>query len=376
MNVVAAPGLPDAVVARAWLRGAVAFWAEHGVDPGRGFHEHLCHDTLGCDAGFRRLRVLTRQIYVFSSPLGHDCPGASSALALGLDRLLGPARHPDGGFANRFDLDGRVIDGTRDLYDLAFVLFALAHAHDRLRDAALRDEARTLCDFLERRMAHPAGGYLESLPPRLPRRQNPHMHLLESAIMWADRDPSGPFTGLRDRLIALMAARFFDPNLVVLREYLADDVSPLPGPQGGLWEPGHHFEWVWLLTVASRQGAHVPEGLATSLMARARRDGLHDGAGAIWGELDAPGRVTNPNARIWALTEWVKAEAVTPGPDRAARVGRAWAALGRFLDVPVAGLWHERWDGARRAFVHEPSPATSLYHLAMAVHTMQDPFTP
>jgi mannose/cellobiose epimerase-like protein (N-acyl-D-glucosamine 2-epimerase family) len=358
--------------ARDWLRHAIAFWAAHGLDQARGgYHEYLSPGALDCAAGFRRLRVMTRQIYVFSSPLGHDVPGAAEALQVGLAQLR-KARHPEGGYASRLTLDGAILDDTRDLYDLAFVLFALCHAFARLGDPALRDEARALMGFIEAEMAHPAGGYAEAIPPRQPRRQNPHMHLLEAVVHWAVLDPQGPFSAVRDRLLDLFVTRFFDPSAGILREYLADDLTSLPAPEGVLWEPGHHFEWVWLLDMAARGGANVPVAAASGLMARARAEGLHSGAGAVWGELTAAGEIMQATTRIWTLTEWIKAECVTPGPDRIARVAAAWSALRGFLDVPVPGLWSERWDAATGRFPSENVPATSLYHIAMAVHVMQD----
>jgi N-acylglucosamine 2-epimerase/mannose-6-phosphate isomerase len=42
---------------------------------------------------------------------------------------------PDKGFARLTTRDGRVLDKTPDLYDLAFVLFAFAWRHRAMKDA-------------------------------------------------------------------------------------------------------------------------------------------------------------------------------------------------------------------------------------------------
>ena len=76
----------------------------------------------------------------------------------------------------------RVIDAHRDLYDHAFILLALASAARLLPAPPLRQEALDLLGYLDARFAHPLGGYVEVLPPTLPRRQNPHMHLLEALL--------------------------------------------------------------------------------------------------------------------------------------------------------------------------------------------------
>ncbi len=359
-----------AAAAKRWLDAAIPLWLAHGVDRARGgFAENLDPATLGVPAGYRRLRVATRQTYVFAAAARMGYAGARAAMELGLAFLLGPARHPAGGFANRFDLDGRTIDATRDLYDLAFVLFALAHVHRVTADPALVAEARALAAFLEAAMRHPAGGWVEALPPRLPRRQNPHMHLLEALLAWGARDPAGPWAALRDEVLRLFAARFFRGGCLV--EYFDDALAPAAGEPGALWEPGHHFEWVWLLDAAAKAGARVPDGARAALYGRALAQGIDPASGFAHGEVSADGSPRATAARLWTLTEWLKAEAVTEGPDRADRVARVWAAIERFLDTTPRGLWRERWEPGL-GFRAEPVPATSLYHLLMAIETVME----
>lgn len=54
--------------ATAWLyETALPLWLEHGVDRRRGgFYEALSHHDLSPVHDYKRLRVLSRQIYVFS----------------------------------------------------------------------------------------------------------------------------------------------------------------------------------------------------------------------------------------------------------------------------------------------------------------------
>lgn len=46
------------------------------------------------------------------------------------------------------------------------------------------------------------------------------------------------------------------------------------------------------------------------------------------------------------------------------------AALWRYLETPVPGLWRDK-QAADGAFVDEPSPASSLYHILGAVMALQ-----
>ncbi|MFC4167557.1 AGE family epimerase/isomerase [Teichococcus aestuarii] len=341
-----------------WLTGrAWPCWLAHGVDWQAGaFHESLTLDGYACAAEFRRLRVVARQVYSFSLAHRHGLPRAAEAVELGLDFLRRRARQPDGGYAWRFGLDGRVTDGRRDLYDHAFVLLALSAATAVLPAAPLRGMALALDDFIERHMAHPAGGYVESLPPALPRRQNPHMHLLEARLAAAEAFGEPRFLEGATRLLGLFRARLFQPASGTLAEFFDEELAPPPAPHPV--EPGHHCEWLWLLEWHARlAGGHaapeVPEALRGFLGGPAARRP----EGALRDVLDSTGAVLEPGARLWPQTEWLKAATAAERP-AAARV------LGAYLRED--GLWHERRlpDGS---LSHEPAPASSLYHLSCAI---------
>ena len=109
-------------------------------------------------SGRKRLRVATRQIFVFSCALDFGFEDGRRAVTHGLEFLFEHARNPDGGFTSDFDLSLARTSERRDSYDLAFVVLALAHSYRRLGDVRLLDEALTLAHFFESRLRHPAGG--------------------------------------------------------------------------------------------------------------------------------------------------------------------------------------------------------------------------
>ena len=84
-----------------------------------------------------------RLTYVFSHAylLSGD-PAFREAARHGLAFLMRAARAPDGGWFRAVSVDGATLDNTRDAYDHAFVLFALAWYYratgDRERDPACR----------------------------------------------------------------------------------------------------------------------------------------------------------------------------------------------------------------------------------------------
>lgn len=360
-----------AAEAKRWfLNSAVPLWLERGVDwKGCGYHEHLSLDTLTCTAPFKRLRVTTRQIYVFAAATRMGVGDGRAALAHGLDFLLDKTRHPEGGFASRLDLAGRIVDPTRDLYDLAFCLFALAHAYSIGPDARLRDEARELATFIITQMSHPKGGFVEALPTTAGRRQNPHMHLLEATLEWRRLDDAAIFRDLADELIVLFEERFFSPEHSALIEYFDDALVPAAGRAGRVTEPGHHFEWIWLLDRYQSSNPRIAEA-SHRLYQFAIRHGLDVETGRLFGEVLTDGAIGMHETRLWPHTEWLKAELILPYGDRTARVSKAWRGLRSFLACPVDGLWYERWLPHEAIFAHEPAPASSLYHLTLAIECL------
>lgn len=352
--------------ADAWLFDtAVPLWLKHGVDWNRGgFYEALDLHTLENPADFKRLRVVTRQIYVFTQGARRGVSRSRDAVDHGLDFLFTHMRHPDGGFVSRCDLEGRIVDPTRDLYDHAFVLYALAHAYRLTGQDMLRTQATNLLGFIQAAMRHPARGYVEGLPAKPPRRQNPHMHLLEAALACAEYMPDPVFTHLCNELADLCEQRFLDREKGLLFEYYSDDLVPQRIGGRARVEPGHHMEWAWLLTELMRiTGRSVSGGHAMVQFALCH--GLDPATGLLRGELFDDGTVADASVRLWPHGEWLKA-ALAMGGDAGDPVA-AWHALARFLQTDTPGLWLEQWDAAGGTFKATPSPASSLYHITTAV---------
>jgi mannose-6-phosphate isomerase len=357
-----------------WLENhAWPLWLEHGIDwQRRAFHEHLDLVSLQCGAGFRRLRVAARQTYVFSKAASSGVPRAREAVALGLDFLQGPARLPEGGYAWRFGLDNRPIDLTRDLYDHAFVLLAFAAAAPIIGAENLRPEAIDLVDYISRNFSHPAGGYEESIPPAMPRRQNPHMHLFEALLAAHDAFGDEVFFVRAHGLADIFLNRFFQTREAALPEYFDAALSPKLDAGRFLVEPGHHYEWVWLLDWFARATRAMgkppwPElGFASdALIGFADTFAVSKSSGLVVNGLWSDGAVQEAGHRLWPQTERLKAEArrKIAASDHLAR---AFVALGKHLEGVRPGLWIERIDAGGQAG-GDPAPATSLYHLTAAL---------
>ena len=380
-----------AAALRDWLVDqALPLWTRIGVDrSGGGYHEQIDRQGRPVEAP-RRTRVVARQVYVFATAARRGwAADADESVEHGLHFLLHKSKKSDGTFASAVDTSGNVLDARFDLYEQAFALFALASARrDRPDREGLRLEAERLLAVLRQRWAHPQAGFEESMPPSLPLRANPHMHLLEAALAWAEASEGAqrrPWTDFADQLAGLALARLIDPVSGAVREQFDADWRPLPGAAGRLVEPGHQFEWAWLLLRWIAQGGDPrARAAALRLIAIGEAHGVDRGRNVAVNALDDAWTVTDAAAKVWPQTERVKAwhqavaeaaaGAAPDGAHAAERLAASLAGLAQYLVPEPAGLWQETMGPDGR---YEPQHcrASSLYHIVCAIDTVQTPPT-
>ena len=73
------------------------------------------------------------------------------------------------------------------------------------------------------------------------------MHLFEAALAWTAVDDAAEWRAMADRLAALCQQRLIDPATGALREFFGAGWSPADGVAGRIAEPGHQYEWAFLL---------------------------------------------------------------------------------------------------------------------------------
>ncbi len=343
---------------------ALPLWLDAGFDPSTGgFREGLTLDGRPFDP-FRRTRVQARQAYVFATVSESPQSRAFQVARTGLDNLIHRGRRDDGLYVARLGVDGRVLDETAYLYEQAFVLLGLAAvARADPKDSWARGEALALRSALTR-LRHPAGGFREA--GDRPFQANAHMHLLEAALAWEEIEPHAGWSSLADEVVELALERFIDRERGVLNEFFDEDWRPL-GSDEGLLEPGHHFEWAWLLSCwSARRGEVVGAQLAGRLY-ETGVVGAHPSLGvtvnALWPDLSA----RDAAARLWPQTERLRSALQF---QRYGDAVTAEMALRRYVDTPVRGVWRDQLH-ADGCFAPGHAPATSLYHLLGAVLALE-----
>jgi len=352
-----------------WLTGsALPRWAQAGYDSvNGGFHERLTADgSLPGDA--RRARVQVRQVYVFANATALGWSQDPRPLVSdGLAHFLRYYRRADGLFRCLCAPGGRALDERAFLYDQAFVLLALAESQKVLGPAAsLTEEAERLLGALERLLKRGGAGFYSGAPERLPLLANPHMHLLEAALAWREVSGAPAWRRLVHELTELALESFIDPASGALLERFGEHWRPVAA-DAQLVEPGHLFEWSWLL---QRCGGTRALQAAVRLIQVGEEHGVHRGI-AING-LHQDLSVEDAEARLWPQTERLKANArlAMSEPRCWPAAVEAAEALLRYLSGAPPGLWHDRLTH-KDQFVEEPAPASSFYHIVAAISELK-----
>jgi mannose-6-phosphate isomerase len=357
-----------------WLcDAAYPLWSTRGVDPAGGFHERL--DQRGEPlAEPRRSRVNPRQVYCFAVAPSLGWRGDTARLVKhGLDYWFARYRRPDGLFRTLVDAKGATLDDRALLYDQAFGLLALNVAAMGEGRAERERQAHELHGLVFKHLKRAGPGFETGLPASLPLQSNPHMHLFEAALAGCEVcSESSLWKPVADEIAELALTKFIDPASGALREFFDADWNPAAGIEGRIVEPGHQFEWAWLLlrwSCAKSGGEQArARAAALKLIDIGEQYGVRNGL-ALNSLLD-DFSLHDAGARLWPQTERLKAAALaarlTGEPRFFKMAADAADGLMRYLDCPIPGLWRDRIDSQGKV-VDEPAPASSFYHLVAAI---------
>jgi mannose-6-phosphate isomerase len=349
---------------RDWLcHQALPLWASAGRDPAGGFVERFARDGKPDLDAPRRVMVQARQIYVYAhAAMMRLMPDGVAIAQSGVDFLL---RHgaPDGlasGFVHQLDRQGRVLDDTRDLYDHAFLLTGFSWYYRASADPRAKEVTEGLIGVIAG-LRHQSGlGYRENSKNTPPRRQNPHMHLLEAFLAAHQATGRQDMLEKAGEIVDLFHDHFFRAG--ILNEFFEEDLTPALTPAGGIAEPGHHHEWIWLLSRFSRATGREMAGAMRALYNFAARHGVEPVSGLLYNEIWADGRIKDAAKRLWPQTEQFKAQCVLGLPGAPATLDRIFR---HFLEPALVGTWVDRLN-VHNVPLKGTVPASSFYHLFLA----------
>jgi D,D-heptose 1,7-bisphosphate phosphatase len=363
-----------ASTAKTWLfEIALPLWWNAGYDKATAcFFEQL--DEMGQPIAYldRRTFVQARQVIVYAKAgrLGWTGPWRE-AVESGARVLIERCIRDDGGTVHTLGPDGRTKDQSRDLYDLAFVVFALAEASIALGGRPdFTAAAEELINWLDANWRHQAGGFLEGdIAETPPRRQNPHMHMFEAALSLFEATGDASHLSRAEDISTLLAEKLADARTGALREYFDDAWRRLEGNTADICEPGHQFEWCWLLYRCRALNGSDRTALAERLRVHAEVYGVNS-EGIVFDEIEASGMPRTTSSRFWPHTERAKANLArfeATGDHRAAEAAlQALDMIWRYCDTVVPGGWRDRRqnDGS---YAETTARASSLYHVVLAL---------
>jgi mannose/cellobiose epimerase-like protein (N-acyl-D-glucosamine 2-epimerase family) len=306
-----------------------------------------------------RAMACARQLFLFSSFIGHpqvaDAGIRAAALFRSLQQHFHDAEH--GGWFYSIDPQGAPLDRRKDLYTHAFIIFACAHYWAKVREPLVESVLNAALHVVAEQFADGDGLYESVLDEDWSSSgagplQNPLMHLAEAFLATLEVREDAQTLAALDALAEAMQRRFVDIEHGVMLEKPLDAVDN--------WsEPGHQFEWFYLLESSEHlRGTPLHRSLTTAF-AHAEEQGVDQATGAVVAMQAVDGSVKDGTQRIWAQAEYLRA--LTLRPDSEALLARQLNALQQRFLHPAG--WNECLDSQGQVS-RSDMPSTTPYHLA------------
>jgi mannose-6-phosphate isomerase len=304
-----------------------------------------------------RAMACARQLFVFS-----QAGDAAHAHVL-FDALMHYFQDKQsGGWFYSVDAQGVPLDTTKDLYTHAFLVFACAEYGARFANRDALDIVQRTSALIETRFAAPEGLFNAAMDANFATVtgtpiQNPLMHLTEAWLAAREATQDSAFDAALHKLAEAIAHTFVhEPTGCIAELPLGADDNRL--------EPGHQFEWFWLVKQAGAllDGTGLDEALSRAF-SFAQQHGVDPATGGVYASLDEAGTIKDATQRIWAQSEYLRALATRD--DDAARADlpqQIERFQHRFLHP---GGWYE-CKTAAGAVSRADMPSTTPYHLATA----------
>ncbi len=352
----------------------VPTWLQAFCDPvNGGFHERL-DPQMRPLAMHKRLLTQCRQIYVYSQAFLLTKDSAYiTPLRAGFAFLRRSYHRPRlGGWAFSVTPEGGAFDPTFDLYGHAFVVLALSFYTAATGDVTAQCLLGKTLRFIDTHFRADAGFFERLRDDGTPivgvRRQNSHMHLFEACVMAHTVAGEAMAKRMADELLGLFFLHFFDAPTGTLVEYFSPNWTPHP-VWGHAVEPGHLYEWIWLLhrySATQPRSCHASAitGATVAMAAWGRAHAWDSHQGGIYDRVQrADGLVLQGSKRIWHVAEALKASVILGAPHTPPPADlTAWLRT----YVTPSGLWVEtKQKDLTPATTH--MPGTTPYHLVMGI---------
>lgn len=361
-----------------WFKeGALPLWSTVGIDADTGgVYERLLKNGQPDLVADRRVRVNYRQMYVFS--LAHELGWMQNAAPVvneisAFINNKAKINGSDVSFAHLLDSQCAIKDTKQDTYDLAFYLLSCAQRYQAFGDTSVLIQAEKMMAKIDDNIKGGNAGWLEGDYNSTVRRQNPHMHLFEAFIALYKASKNPAWIARAGEIFSMFESHFYDPQYGVLLEFFNADWSPQFGTRGHQIEPGHMYEWVWLLNEYSDITGSPITRYTSTLFQNAIKLGTNV-TGLVFDEVNQFGDPLKETKRCWPITELIKSSlAMASKSDSEADKSQyeryastaIEALFNHYLDDQTCGIYIDQLNANNEVQV-DYAPASTLYHLIVA----------
>ena len=342
-----------------WLcTKALPIWQCFGVDYEHGgFYESILSDYSAPDYD-RRLRVQARQLFCFSTAQLIGCSGPYNMIVeMGYKNLQKKYQRKDGLYFTLVDRYGHVVFHDATLYDQAFVLLAMsaiAKANSELLEEIHHDARNFMKNLIT---VFGVGDLFKSSENIAEYLSNPIMHLFESVLAWKELTDDNFWKDLANTLAMSFMNKMYDKQNKLIAERFDENWNPISASI----EPGHQFEWSWLIkrwaiATKSEEGLQIANDLystGNSCIDKTTR--------LVPDEVSTSLVITKGSSRLWPQTERAKAAVIMN--DLVGIKESCNAIWSYLLDN---GLWKD-YPNSNFNF----GAASSFYHLMVAIIELQ-----
>lgn len=352
-----------------WVRyDALPLWAAVGRNPNTGGHiERISANGQPDLSADVRMRVQSRQIFVFSYAhyanwLSNAEPIAKSLWSFCESSRSG-VRYPQATNAQ-----GLTLDSTEDIYDYAFHILANGWFYKAFGDQEKLQHAYDLAQHLDDEYECVHGGWLEGNYDAKYRRQNPHMHLFEAYLALYEITDDKLWLLRVNYILGLFESALFHSDYGALLEYFNNDWSIPDDVSVIVTEPGHMYEWVWLLTKYQTLSGEDISELIAQVYAGALRYTEHPGD-VIFDAVNLATGERTESRRCWPLTEAIKAHSAMYLLGNQESLPKAQKCIETLMSSYFIGckpgMYIDKLD-ANGQVANEEMPASTMYHILVA----------
>ena len=351
-----------------WLtQHALPRWQKAQSSQNGIFAEGLLSDGQEFSDDLFRFRVQPRQVYVFAHATELELIDGRTQVLAAIEQGFKHFGSPSSGYRFALCESNDSKSEAINLYEQAFALLGFAWHYKLAADEHSLHSMEAIYQRISAYLWDTAkGGFFLTEGNAVNKGQNPHMHLFEALMVSYEHTDNPIWLERATKIYQLFQTHFMQNDH--LTEFFLADFS-LDPEIGTHIDPGHHYEWIWLLSHYQKlTGVEVKKAI-DALYQFVQQHG-HNDNGLVRDEIYTSGKPLRSTSRLWCQTEYLKACIALwerePNETRRAAISHAVEHIFvYYLNPALPGLWVDQVDNMGEP-LNEHSPASSFYHLFLA----------